>query len=561
MKSFQNLKLTGKLALCFGAILLVIVAVGIISGLQNRVIGQASEQSRQTAEDGKLLQDLTEKVSELQWSIGEMLVTGSATYKKAYQDGVPVYQDALGKAKAAVADDATLTKALTDVEAAITDWRKNTADRQVALMSNPATVNEARAMELTGAGKALNAAIAKFSADVHAYQTQLSDERYAGQQSAIGLTLMATVIGALISFIIAVGSALALSRGVARPIVQLNGAMQSLAEGNLATAVPDFGREDEVGQMAKTVLVFKDSMLRTEEMRQASEAEQRDRDQRAEHMLNLTRAFDERISTMVETLSGAAHSMEKTAIELSSTADVSAKEAQTVAHAAQEAQRSVETVAAASEELSASIGEISRQVSSQASIAQSSVHSIETTTQSVAELSEASTKIGEVVRLINEIANQTNLLALNATIEAARAGEAGKGFAVVASEVKNLANQTAKATEEIASQVGGIQATTKGTVESIASVGTQVRQMNEISAAVAAAVEEQNAATQEISRNVQQTSEGTRSVTHSIELVTTEVGKTQAAADTVLSAAKQMLSESAQLRAYIDSFLNEVRAA
>jgi methyl-accepting chemotaxis protein len=560
MNAFQNMKLSAKLGVCFSAILVVIIAVGVVSSLQNRIIGAASEQSRQTAEDGVLLQNVTERVTALQWAIGEMLITGSATYKQAYLAGIAGYEDALAKAKAAVAGDETLTQALTDAETAIADWRKNTADRQVALMEHPSTVNEARAIELTGVGARLNEALQKFSGQIHAYQKSLSDQRFADQQSAISLTLIATIAGAAISLVIAVLSALALSRGVASPIINLNGSMQSLAQGNLLTAVPVTERRDEVGQMAKTVLVFKESMVRNEELRQAQEAEQRDREQRAEHMLNLTRAFDERVKGMVQTLADAAHGMERTAVELTSTADVSASESQAVAAASHEAQAGVETVAAASEELSASIQEISRQVTNQASLAQTSVHSIEATTKSVAELSEASTRIGEVVRLINEIAEQTNLLALNATIEAARAGEAGKGFAVVASEVKNLANQTAKATEEIGAQVGGIQVTTKGTVDSIASVGAQVRQMNDISSAVAAAVEEQNAATKEISRNVQQASEGTRGVSHSIELVTQEVAKTRAAAQSVMSAAKQMLGESEGLKQYIDSFLSEVRA-
>jgi methyl-accepting chemotaxis protein len=489
-----------------------------------------------------------------------MLITGSATYKQAYLAGIAGYEDALAKAKEAVASDATLSQTLTDAETAIADWRKNTADRQVSLMEHPSTVNEARAIELTGVGLRLNEALQKFSSQVHAYQSSLSDQRFSEQQSAISLTLIATLAGAAISLVIAVLSGVALSRGVAKPIINLNGSMQSLAQGNLLTEVPVSDRRDEVGEMTKTVLVFKESMQRNEELRQASEAEQRDREQRAEHMINLTRAFDEQVKGMVETLANAARGMERTAADLTKTADVSAAESQTVAAAAQEAQAGVETVASASEELSASISEISRQVTNQATLAQTSVHSIEATSKSVAELSEASTKIGEVVRLINEIAEQTNLLALNATIEAARAGEAGKGFAVVASEVKNLANQTAKATEEIGAQVGGIQATTKGTVESIAAVGGQVRQMNDISSAVAAAVEEQNAATQEISRNVQQASEGTRGVSHSIELVSSEVAKTRAAAQSVMEAAKQMLGESEGLKTYIDSFLNEVRA-
>ncbi|GAB2174809.1 methyl-accepting chemotaxis protein [Dongia sp. agr-C8] len=560
MNAFQNMKLSGKLGVCFAAILVVIIAVGVVSSLQNRIIRSASEQARQTAEDGVLLQNVTERVTALQWAIGEMLITGSATYKQAYLAGIAGYEDALAKAKEAVAGDATLSQALSDAETAIADWRKNTADRQVALMEHPSTVNEARAIELTGVGARLNEALQKFSGQVHAYQNSLSDQRFAEQQSAISLTLTATLIGAAISLVIAVLSGVALSRGVAKPIISLNGSMQSLAQGNLLTEVPVNGRTDEVGQMAKTVLVFKESMVRNEEMRRAQEAEQRDREQRAEHMMNLTRAFDEQVKGMVEGLASAARGMERTAVDLTKTADVSAAESQTVAAAAQEAQAGVETVASASEELSASISEISRQVTNQANLAQTSVNAIELTTRNVTELSEASQKIGEVVRLINEIAEQTNLLALNATIEAARAGEAGKGFAVVASEVKNLANQTAKATEEIGAQVGGIQATTKGTVDSIAAVGGQVRQMNDISSAVAAAVEEQNAATQEISRNVQQASEGTKGVTHSIEVVSAEVAKTRAAAQSVMEAAKQMLGESEGLKTYIDSFLNEVRA-
>jgi methyl-accepting chemotaxis protein len=560
MNAFQNMKLSGKLGVCFAAILVVIIAVGVVSSLQNRIIGRASEQTRQTSEAGVLLQNVTERVTALQWAIGEMLITGSATYKQAYLAGIAGYEEALAKAKAGVAADPALSQALSEAETAIADWRKNTADRQIALMEHPSTVNEARAIELTGVGARLNEALQKFAGQVHAYQNTVSEQRFSEQQSAIGLTLTATIVGAAVSLLIAVGSGFLLSRGVATPIVQLNGTMQSLAQGNLLTDVPVSERRDEVGQMAKTVLVFKQSMHRNEELRQASEAEQRDRDQRAEHMMNLTRSFDERVKAMVETLASNARGMERTAVDLSKTAEVSAHESQTVAAAAQEAQAGVETVASASEELSASISEISRQVTNQATLAQTSVNSIEATSRSVAELSEASTKIGEVVRLINEIAEQTNLLALNATIEAARAGEAGKGFAVVASEVKNLANQTAKATEEIGAQVGGIQATTKGTVESIAAVGGQVRQMNDISSAVAAAVEEQNAATQEISRNVQQASEGTRGVTHSIELVTHEVAKTRAAAQSVMESAKQMLGESEGLKTYIDSFLAEVRA-
>jgi methyl-accepting chemotaxis protein len=560
MRFFQNMRLSGKLGLCFGAILVVIVAVGLVSALQNRIIGAAANATRQTTSAGVLLQNVAAEVNALQWNIGEMLITGSAAYKQAYLDGIAGYEDALARARTAVAGDPQLSKALDDAAAAIADWRQNTADRQVKLMGHPATVNEARAIELTGVGARLNEALKTFADQVHTYQTTVSDAQFEEQRSAIGLTLIATLAGAAVSLLIAIGSALALSRGVARPIVLLNGTMQSLADGKLETEVPVTERGDEVGEMAKTVLVFKESMQRNEELRRAAEAEHEERNRRAELMLTLTRAFDTKVKSMLETQMASASGLERTSVELSQNADVTTREAEAVAAAAQEAQAGVETVASASEELSASISEISRQVASQAGLAQSSVGAIDDASKRVAELSDASNRIGEVVRLITEIADQTNLLALNATIEAARAGEAGKGFAVVASEVKNLANQTAKATEEISAQVGSIQTTTRGTVDSIAAVGGQVKQMSDIASAVAAAVEEQNAATQEIARNVQQASEGTKGVTHSITVVTAEVGKTHTASRSMLASANQMMSDSAELKTYVDRFLTEVRA-
>ena len=270
--------------------------------------------------------------------------------------------------------------------------------------------------------------------------------------------------------------------------------------------------------------------------------------------------FEQTIKGMVEIVAAAATQLQATARTMEGTATNTSERATAVAAAADEAASNVQTVAAAAEELSASIGEISRQVNQSTETANGAVHEAEKTNEQVQGLAEAANKIGEVVSLINDIASQTNLLALNATIEAARAGEAGKGFAVVASEVKNLANQTAKATEEISAQISGIQGATQEAVTAIRGIGDTIGTISESSSAIAAAVEEQGAATQEIARNVEQASSGTTEVTSNISEVTSQASETGSAAGQVLEAAGELASQAERLSAEVSTFLQTIRA-
>ena len=269
--------------------------------------------------------------------------------------------------------------------------------------------------------------------------------------------------------------------------------------------------------------------------------------------------FEANMKQVVNTVASAATELQSTAQGMEATASSTSQQATTVAAAAEEASANVQTVASAAEELSSSISEISRQVAQSTQIAGTAVVEVDGANEKVQGLAEAANKIGEVVALITDIADQTNLLALNATIEAARAGEAGKGFAVVASEVKNLANQTAKATEEISSHISGIQGATQDAVGAIGSIGGIINQMNEIASTIAAAVEEQGAATQEIARNVEQAASGTTEVTTNIQQVTSAAAETGESAHEVLGAAGELSRQGEVLGTEMDSFVVELR--
>jgi methyl-accepting chemotaxis protein len=351
------------------------------------------------------------------------------------------------------------------------------------------------------------------------------------------------------------------TRSIVPPLRAMTDTMTTLAGGNYAVEIPATERKDEVGDMAQSMLVFKENMIKAKEAAEREAAEQKAREARAQKMEALTRDFDSEVSNVLKAVASAATELQSTASSMTATAEETSRQSTAVAAAAEEAASNVQTVASASEELSSSISEISRQVSQSAKIASKAVTEAQETDAKVQGLTEAAQKIGEVVQLINDIAAQTNLLALNATIEAARAGEAGKGFAVVAAEVKSLANQTAKATDEIAQQVGAIQGATRDSVDAIKSIGRTIAEINEIATTIASAVEEQGAATQEIARNVQQASAGTSEVTSNITGVSQAASETGSAASQVLGASSELSKQSEQLRQEVERFLAGVKAA
>jgi methyl-accepting chemotaxis protein len=303
---------------------------------------------------------------------------------------------------------------------------------------------------------------------------------------------------------------------VSRPLNRMSGLMGRLASGDLEIAVSGAERRDEVGVLARALAVFKENAISARDRAAEQAAERERRDARTAVIEGHVRAFDTSMQSALDALVAASAEMRSTSANMTTVAEGSGQQAATVAAAFKHASANVQTVASASEELTASIAEIASQVIQAAEISAKAVHETEETDAKVDGLSEAAARIGEAVQLINDIASQTNLLALNATIEAARAGDAGKGFAVVASEVKALANQTAKATEEISGQVAGIRSATAEVVTAIKTIGSTIDKVSEISSSIASAVEEQNAATSEISRNTQEAAANTAGVADNI---------------------------------------------
>ena len=562
MSWINNVRISVKVSAVFAAICLV---VGISTATIYSSLSLIRSTERMTTHTYAVLEQIREVLNGMinsETGVRGYLVSADAGFLAPYEAGQKLYQASIAKVGSLTSDNAEQQRRVERVKQFAGDWFVNVAQREIALMKDPATQSKARELEASGAGKKSMDGLRDVLKEMDAEERSLLTVRAAASEAAFDRAMGSMMTGGIITLLLALVGAFGIAFAVTRPIQRITTEMNTLAKGDSSVAISATEREDEIGHMAKAVLVFKNNAIEIERLREEQIETERDAaERRKAEMVRLADSFEAAVGEIVETVSSASTELEASAGTLTSTAERAQEVTTMVAAASEEASTNVQSVASATEELSTSVNEISRQVQESARMASEAVDQARVTNNRVSELSKAASRIGDVVELINTIAGQTNLLALNATIEAARAGEAGRGFAVVASEVKALAEQTAKATGEIGQQITGIQAATQESVGAIKEISGTIERLSEIASTIAAAVEEQGAATQEISRNVQQAAHGTQRVSSNITDVQRGASETGSASSQVLSAAQSLSSDSNRLKLEVGKFLDTVRAA
>ncbi|MFD2206274.1 CHASE3 domain-containing protein [Kiloniella antarctica] len=491
------------------------------------------------------------------------LLAGQEEFLKPYTDGSKELFKVTADLKQVISDNKKHVGLLNELDETVRQWQTNVVEPMIALrrqIGSAKTMDDMADLVAEAKGEEFFAEFRNLMESFAAGELSQMEQLKTDTTNTVTTTNTVIIAGSIFAILFGGIIGVLIGRGVSLPINQMTSVMERLAGGEKDVDIPSRDRKDEVGQMAEAVQVFKENMVKSDEMAQEQANVQQLRDERTNKISELTKKFDTGVSALLKSVGAAVLEMEDTATSMSDIAKKTKDRASVVSGAAQEASVNVQSVASATEELTYSIKEISQQVNQSSGVAAKAVEEASRTDQQIQGLARTADQIGDVVSLISDIAEQTNLLALNATIEAARAGDAGKGFAVVANEVKNLANQTAKATEQISTQISAVQTDTKEAVIAIQSITSTIDEMNQIASAIASAVEEQGAATSEISRNIELAANGAGEVTNNIETVSIAANEAGAVSEQVSVATKELNLKAEGLRNEVESFLLGIRA-
>lgn len=463
-----------------------------------------------------------------------------------------------------VSDNPAQVELLGEISTTIGDWNTTVVDPTIQLrrdIGDAPTMDDMADLIGEARGKAYFDKFRGLMADFAAEEEGLMVTRQAQNEQTVTFTFIAIFASVVGGLVIGVIAALFIGSKIAGPIVNMTASMRELADGKVDTEVPGTDRSDEIGEMAGAVSVFKENMIKARELEASEKEQQAERDRRAKEVEEAIRAFQKAIAERLDSLTGVSQELGRSADDLTQTSDNARQQSMGASAATEQTSSNVQNVSAAAEEMDSSFGEIVSQVTRASTSVRDTSGKAQETLAHMEDLQTQSESIAQVIELINGISEQTNLLALNATIEAARAGDAGKGFAVVANEVKSLASQTQKATVEIAEKIQRIQDTSSTSRNSVQTIVESIQQIDEISAAISAAVEEQKAATTEITRNMQQAAQGTQQLSENVAQVSDAADQTSAAVGSVSEAARRTDGEAQQIRAAVGQFIDQVKVA
>lgn len=560
MNFLRHMKISRKLALSFSILIITTLLMAVFSFSAINEIKSADRQSDVVRLTAQTYQRYQESFSEQRQGLLYYLLTGDRAGLKEYEEFSPVLAKYFRELKGLSAGLEGIETQVNQLGQFYDEWASVYASEQIRLMRNHITVNQARAVEVTGEPRKL---IAKFEQTAMALSKkldQITQNALDTKETAIARFSMTIFVSVGFLIASAVFFGVMLTRVIAGPIERMTNVMGNLADGQLDVAIRGADRKDEIGGMARAVEVFKQNAVEQRALQEKDEELQQQERERHKEIEKLAQQFDEKMKIGLAIVSRSVAEVMETSSTMAGNAVETGALSQDASTAIEEASANIQTVSSASTELSSSIEEISRQMSQASEVSRAAVTEVEQVNSRVNALNEAAVSIGQVVQIISDIAEQTNLLALNATIESARAGEAGKGFAVVASEVKNLANQTGQATNEISQKIDEIQRETGSAAEAVLGIGETIRRIDELTAVVAAAVEQQGAATNEIARNVDEAAQGTNQVSNVVLSVAQAADETGRLAEGQKETVCDLEKNNDVLKTDISSFLSAVKA-